>query len=98
MTRTDTAAAPYRAEASRGDGQWHLTVQSLDTHLERGQVDALVVTVTPRRAGDGFPAADLDRALRQSGFTRDGEWSPDGDARTAPCRHPRPHAAPPPRE
>lgn len=98
MTRTDTADAPYRAEASRGDGQWHLTVQSLDTHLERGQVDALVVTVTPRRAGDGFPAADLDRALRQSGFTRDGEWSPDGDARTAPCRHPRPHAAPPPRE
>lgn len=109
-TETDTGAAgpdgvdartdaPYRAEAVRGEGdggeRWHLTVRSLDDHPDRGEVDALVVTVTPRSSGDGFPAADLDRTLGQCGFRRDGEWAADGARWTAPFRQPDSRAAPP---
>jgi hypothetical protein len=95
--RTD---APYRAEAVCGEGdgggeRWHLTVRSLDDHPDRGEVDALVVTVTPRASGDGFPAADLDRTLGQCGFRRDGEWAADGARWTAPFHQPDSRAAPP---
>ncbi len=87
--------APYRAEAVRGDGQWHLTVRSLDDHPDRGEVDALVVTVTPTGSPDGLPSEDLDRMLRECGFARDGDWAEHGERWTAPCRQPRTRAAPP---
>lgn len=90
--RTD---APYRAEAVHADGQWHLTVQGLDDHPHRGEVDAVVVTVTPEAPEDGFPAADLDRTLGRCGFTRDGDWTREGAAWAAACRHLRTGAAPP---
>ncbi|MEW1865719.1 hypothetical protein AB0399_36010 [Streptomyces sp. NPDC088194] len=86
---------PYRAEAVRGDGHWHLNVRSLDDHPDRGEVDALVVTVTPRRPGDDFPAADLDRTLGECGFRREGEWARESARWTAPCTHPFVRAAPP---
>lgn len=91
-TRTDS---PYRAEAVPADGQWHLTVQSLADHPDRGEVDALVVTVTPRTSGHDLPAADLDRTLDQCGFARHGDWTPTGNRWTAPCRHVSTSAAPP---
>lgn len=87
--------APYRAEAVRGDGRWHLTVQGLDDHPDRGEVDAVVVTVTPRESGDDLPVADLDRILDQCGFSRDADWNPSGARFTAACRHLRTGAAPP---
>jgi hypothetical protein len=92
---TASADAPYRAEAVRDGGRWHLTVQGLDEHPDRGEVDALVVTVTPRAPGDDIPVADLDRVLDQCGFARDGEWARAGARWTAPCRHLRTEAAPP---
>uniref|UniRef100_UPI002FDBEDBD hypothetical protein n=1 Tax=Streptomyces sp. IBSBF 2435 TaxID=2903531 RepID=UPI002FDBEDBD len=88
-------SAPYRAETVRDGEKWHLTVQSLDNHPDRGEVDALVVTVTPRSADDGFPPADIDRTLGQCGFSRDGDWSQEEDRWKAPCRQPDPRAAPP---
>jgi hypothetical protein len=86
---------PYRAEVVRGDGEWHLTVQSLDNHPDRGEVDALVITVTPDGSGDDFPATDLDRTLTQCGFTRHGDWTSEGERWGAPCRQPHTRAAPP---
>ncbi|MEE4544458.1 hypothetical protein V2S66_21070 [Streptomyces sp. V4-01] len=101
--RTD---APYRAHAVRGGGprdgdRWHLNVRCLDDHPDRGEVDALVVTVSPRTPGDRFPAADLDRMLAQCGFGRDGDWSDDRSESeedagwSAPCRQADAGAAPP---
>jgi hypothetical protein len=89
------ADAPYRAAAARDGSRWHLTVESLDDHPDRGEVDSLVVTVTPRAPGEDFPAAEIDRTLRQCGFARDGDWTPDGERWTAPFRQPDPGAAPP---
>jgi hypothetical protein len=94
-TTTPTGTAPYRAEAVCGDGQWHLTVRSLDDHPDRGEVEALVVTVTPAEPVDGLPVTDLDHMLRECGFTRDGDWAERGDRWTAPCRQPETRAAPP---
>ncbi|MFG1811731.1 hypothetical protein [Streptomyces sp. NPDC049040] len=105
--RTD---APYRAQAVRDGDCWHLAVESLDDHPDRGEVDALVVTVTPEAPDAGFPASELDRTLGRCGFGRDGDWarepreaaeSPEGDKWSAPCRQTDPQAAPhnsPPRE
>jgi hypothetical protein len=87
--------APYRVAAVADDGKWHLTVQSLHDHPDRGEVDAVVVTVTPDRRDAGFPAAELDRTLRRCGFTRDGDWTQDGDRWSTPCRQADPQAAPP---
>ncbi|MFC4033922.1 hypothetical protein ACFO3J_20910 [Streptomyces polygonati] len=87
--------APYWAEAARADGQWHLTVRSLDDHPDRGEVDALVVTVTGAGPGDGLPAAELDHMLRDCGFARDGDWEKREDHWTAPCRQPNTWGAPP---
>ncbi|MEC3992731.1 hypothetical protein VSR01_03865 [Actinacidiphila sp. DG2A-62] len=67
-------AAPYRVEAVAADGQWHLTVRSLDDHPDRGEVDAVVVTVTPDQRSDGLPARALDDMLGRCGFARDGAW------------------------
>ncbi|MFI1092002.1 hypothetical protein [Streptomyces sp. NPDC020917] len=91
------ATAAYRAEATGGSERWHLVVRGLDHHPDRGQVDALVVTVTPGPGG-GLPATELDRMLRQCGFARDGEWAPapDGPRWTVPCHQRDPGAAPPP--
>jgi hypothetical protein len=94
---------PYRASASRDGEQWHLTVSGLDDHPDRGEVDAVVITVTPdspdspdsQDSADGFPAAELDRTLDQCGFARDGEWTRADDRWTAGCRQPDIHAAPP---
>lgn len=88
-------SAPYRAEAARDGGKWHLVVESLDNHPDRGEVDALVITVTPRHADDGFPADDLDSTLGQCGFARDGDWTQEGDRWKVSCRQPDPRAAPP---
>jgi hypothetical protein len=95
--RTD---APYRAHAVLGEGprnadRWHLTVRCLDDHPDRGEVDALVVTVSPRTPRDRFPAADLDRTLTQCGFGRDGDWTEEGADWSAPCRQADTGAAPP---
>ncbi|WP_327290442.1 hypothetical protein [Streptomyces sp. NBC_01198] len=87
--------APYRVEAVPDDGKWHVTVQSLHDHPDRGEVDAVVVTVTPDRPAAGFPAAELDRTLRRCGFTRDGDWAQDGERWSTPCRQADPQAAPP---
>ncbi|WP_433891152.1 hypothetical protein [Streptomyces sp. CA-111067] len=94
---------PYRAHASRDGEQWHLTVSGLDDHPDRGEVDAVVITVTPdspdsqdpQDSPDGFPAAELDRTLDQCGFARDGEWTRADGRWTAGCRQPDIHAAPP---
>lgn len=69
-----TPAAPYRVEAVPADGRWHLTVRSLDDHPDRGEVDAVVVTMTPEQRSDGLPARALDEMLDRCGFTRDGDW------------------------
>lgn len=89
------AQAPYRAEAVRGDGGWHLTVRSLDDHPDRGEVDALVVTVTPARSYDGLPAKDLDRMLSECGFGREHDWARGEEGWTAPCRQSGTRSAPP---
>jgi hypothetical protein len=74
-----TLAAPYRVEAVPADGRWHLTVRSLDDHPDRGEVDAVVVTMTPDQRSDGLPARALDDMLGQCGFARDGEWERRGE-------------------
>ncbi|WP_405583631.1 hypothetical protein [Streptomyces sp. NBC_01190] len=89
------AEAPYRAEVVRGDGQWHLTVSGLDDHPDRGEVDALVVTVPQDGAGEALPAKDLDRMLHKCGFARDADWTGHDDRWTAPCRQSTTWAAPP---
>lgn len=78
----ETAAqrtAPYRAQAVRDGEKWHLGVESLDDHPDRGEVDAVVVTVTPQDTDTAFPARDLDRTLGTCGFVRDGEWGREGE-------------------
>jgi|GEM_PF-3612793 hypothetical protein len=77
---------PYRAEAVKDAGRWHLCVQTLDAQPERGDVDALVVTV-PGRDDGGFPAGALDARLTEAGFARAGDWRERHPARwTAACR------------
>ncbi|MYS23660.1 MULTISPECIES: hypothetical protein [unclassified Streptomyces] len=70
-------------------------MRSLDDHPHRGEVGALVVTVTPAGSADGFPTADLDHMLRECGFARDGDWAHTEERWTAPCRQSDTGAAPP---
>lgn len=75
----------YRAEAVRDDEQWHVTVQNLDDHPDRGEVDALVVTVTSCEPGDGLPPRDVERTLHTCGFHLTGQWKRHGDRWVSPC-------------
>jgi hypothetical protein len=81
-----TTRVRYRAEAVREDDRWHLQVSRLDSSPERGDVDALVVTLPQRETR--FPATALHRQLTGCGFELDGDWArSDGEDRwTATCR------------
>jgi hypothetical protein len=87
---------PYRARALHAqDGRWHLRVESLKDHPDRGEVDSVVVTLTPGRPQGGRPPAGVDAALRSCGFRRRGSWERHAGGWSAPCAQSDSRAAPP---
>ncbi|WP_225847542.1 hypothetical protein [Streptomyces sp. HPF1205] len=87
---------PYRAQAVWSDGQWHLAVESLNDHPDRGEVDSVVVTLAAGRPDGGRPPAEVDDKLRECGFDRQGEWARHGDGWSAQCVQSDSRAAPAP--
>ncbi|SEN14800.1 hypothetical protein SAMN05216267_100227 [Actinacidiphila rubida] len=85
---------PYHVRVEYADGQWHLAVDSLNDHPDRGEVDSVVVTVAARRPDDGPPPSEIDATLRGCGFDRHGEWEHQGGTWSAPCAQSDAKAAP----
>ncbi|MBY8880864.1 hypothetical protein [Actinacidiphila acidipaludis] len=98
--RADAAMAdhrgvpPYRARVEYANGQWHLAVESLNDHPDRGEVDSVVVTVSGREPHGGRPPVEVDRKLRDCGFDRHGEWARHDEGWSTPCAQSDTRAAP----
>ncbi|MGW3010098.1 hypothetical protein ACWC9R_14850 [Streptomyces sp. NPDC001219] len=91
-----TVRAAFRAEAFVRNGRWHLEIASLDREPERGDTEALLVTLWPVEDtpdGTGFPADALRGQLRENGFALTdpdhgtGGWTATGERghHTAAC-------------
>ncbi|MFG2138376.1 hypothetical protein [Streptomyces sp. NPDC048650] len=98
--RTAPTAPVYQADAFLRDGRWHLEVSGLESELDTGDTEALLVTLWPATAtpdGDAFPASALRDQLLDNGFTIadrdevDAGWKSTGDQGryTVRCRRTR---------